>query len=235
MYLLVLDETFRSGNRVDELRRIERQAVRPFTPKEVRPSCAADRRWSRPENPGGGGAVLCRFELRPEGRRDSNPQPQSRRNPCLRNRPTANVKVHDNGRGIVRAARPGLEPGPPVSGTGVVPFPPPRTAVPVGRAGLDGEIRTPNLRLPKPARSRCATSRGIGTDGGSRTRTDGGLSAVPLPVGLRQLVLCGGWRTVRDSNPQPSPCRGAALPIAPPAQSCARGGEGGDRTRVQGV
>ena len=65
----------------------------------------------------------------------------------------------------------------------MVPVPPPRI-------GLDGEIRTPNLRLPTPARGQVALRPG-GTDGGSRTRTDGVLSAVPLPVGLRQRGPCG--------------------------------------------
>ena len=66
--------------------------------------------------------------------------------------------------------------------------------------GLDGEIRTPNLRLPKPARSSCATSR-FGTDGGIRTRTDGVLSAVPLPLGyVSACVSCGGPRGSRTRN-----------------------------------
>ena len=65
-----------------------------------------------------------------------------------------------------------------------------------------------------------------GTDGRIRTDTGGGLSAVPLPVGLRQ-----HWWTEPDSNRQPSPCKGVTLPVAPPA----RGGGGGDRTRAQGV
>jgi hypothetical protein len=110
------------------------------------------------------------------GRRDSNP--------CHEGTPdfaTGRLRLSRSTTtaGHRLAARPGLEPGPPVSKTGVVPLPPPRSAR--VRAGLDGEIRTPNLRLPKPARSRCATS--SRTDGGIRTRTDGGLSAVPLPLG----------------------------------------------------
>ena len=81
------------------------------------------------------------------------------------------------------AASPGLEPGPPGSEPGVVPVPPTRTAV--NRNGLDGEIRTPNLRLPTPARFQVAL-RPVGTHGEHRTRTSRGLSAVPLPVGLRE-------------------------------------------------
>ena len=44
--------------------------------------------------------------------------------------------------------------------------------------------------------------RNSGTDGRIRTDTDGGLSAVPLPVGLRQQ-----WWTERESNPHPPPSR----------------------------
>ena len=86
------------------------------------------------------------------------------------------------------------------------------------------------LELPTPgSQGRCASIAPhpvAGTDGRIRTDTGGGLSAVPLPVGLRQ-----HWWTERESNPQPSPCKGVTLPIAPPA----RGGGGGDRTRAQGV
>ena len=103
------------------------------------------------------------------------------------------------------AARPGFEPGFPGSEPGVVP-------VALPRIGLDGETRTPNPRLPGPVRSHCATSscfRSIGTDGRIRTDTGGGLSAVPLPVGLRQ-----HWWTERESNPRPPPCKGVTLPVA---------------------
>jgi hypothetical protein len=55
----------------------------------------------------------------------------------------------------------------------------------------------------------------IGTDGRIRTDTGGGLSAVPLPVlGYVSVVDRAG------SNPRPSPCRGAALPVAPSAHAC---------------
>ena len=53
--------------------------------------------------------------------------------------------------------------------------------------------------------------RPVGTHGESRTRTTRGLSAVPLPVGLRELVRA--W-TRRESNPQPSPCKGAVASSA---------------------
>ena len=93
------------------------------------------------------------------------------------------------------AARPGFEPGPPASEAGVVPVPPPRTVF----------VWTERFELPTPgSRSRCASVaprpgvlRWCRTDGGSRTRTDGGLSAVPLPVGLRQQVVQGGPRGIR--------------------------------------
>jgi hypothetical protein len=53
-------------------------------------------------------------------------------------------------------------------------------------------VWTGGLEPPTPgSRSRCApvAPRPGGTDGRIRTDTDGGLSAVPLPVGLRQRVL----------------------------------------------
>ena len=79
----------RSENRVDERRRFERQAVRPFTPEEVRPSFAADR----------GGEVglgtraaedarALPVELRPKAAGLEPATTGSRRNPHLRSRPT---------------------------------------------------------------------------------------------------------------------------------------------------
>jgi hypothetical protein len=56
------------------------------------------------------------------------------------------------------AARPRFERGPPGSGPGVVPLPPPRN-------GLDGRTRTSSPRLPTPVRSHCATSRRVLTGG----------------------------------------------------------------------
>ena len=53
-------------------------------------------------------------------------------------------------------------------------------------------VWTGRLELPTSGFRRRRASialRPVGTDGGSRTRTDGGLSAVPLPVGLRQQVV----------------------------------------------
>jgi hypothetical protein len=105
---------------------------------------------------------------------------------------------------------------------------------------LDGRARTSNPRLPKPVRSRCATSRC--TDGRTRTDTDGGLSAVPLPAGLRQrdvtdLPQCDGVAdrtrtgflrghnpacrplqprppsTREESNPRHPPREGGGLPL----------------------
>src|SRR5205807_6223981 len=80
------------------------------------------------------------------------------------------------------AARPRFRTGvgtrPPGSGPGVVSVPPPRS------------VWTEGLEPPTPGfRRRCARQiapRPGGTDGRIRTDTDGGLSAVPLPVGLRQ-------------------------------------------------
>src|SRR5438045_2623448 len=120
------------------------------------------------------------IELRRERRRDSNPQPQDpRRNPRLRIRPTRMSRNATTARHR-GAASPGLEPGPPGSEPGVVPVPP-------ARIGLDGEIRTPNLRLPTPARFRVALRPDeLRTHGEIRTRTGRVLSAVPLPVGLRE-------------------------------------------------
>ena len=68
------------GTRVDERRRFERQAVRPFTPeKNARPSQLTGA-WSRPENPSGGGhcPVLCRLSYVPKdgGTRTRNPMDQ---------------------------------------------------------------------------------------------------------------------------------------------------------------
>lgn len=78
-------------------------------------------------------------------------------------------------------------------------------------------------RRPKPACCTLNTTSRVGTDGGIRTRTDRLLRAVPLPS-----WATSAWWTVRDSNPQPSPCRGVALPIALPAH----GGGPGNRTRL---
>src|SRR5262249_2863714 len=66
-------------------------------------------------------------------------------------------------------------------------------------------VWTERLQLPTPGFRRRRASiapRPVGTDGGSRTRTDGGLSAVPLPVGLRQRASChfGGPCATRTRN-----------------------------------
>ncbi len=172
-------------------------------------------------------------ELRPEGRRDSNPRLlDPRRNPRLRNRPTSNFKVHDNVQRHRVAARPGLEPGPPGSEPGVVPLPPPRMGLAwSGRRDSNSQPPASDTgALPVAPRPGVH----VGTDGGSRTRTDGGLSAAPLPVGLRQRVRVCRW-TVRDSNPQPSPCRGAALPVAPPAQWSVRWSRGRESNPRRGA
>ena len=113
------------------------------------------------------------------------------------------------------AARPGLEPGPPGSEPGVVPF---HHLARVWSGRRDSNSQPPASEAGAlPLRHVQVLASHVGTDGGIRTRTDGVLSAVPLPVGLRQRVS-SRW-TARDSNPQPSPCRGAALPVAPPARA----------------
>ncbi len=97
------------------------------------------------------------------------------------------------------AARPGLEPGPPDSESGVVPLPPPRSAS--GRRDSNSQPPAPEAgALPlRHVQVGCVC---MGrTDGGIRTRTDGVLSAVPLPIGLRQRVLSrGGPRGIRTRN-----------------------------------
>src|SRR5438445_9069653 len=85
------------------------------------------------------------------------------------------------------AARPRFERGPPGSGPGVVPVPPPRI-------GLDGRTRTSNPRLPTPVPYQLGHVH-VSTDGRIRTDTDGGLSAAPLRVGLRQRGGPCGSRT----------------------------------------
>ena len=224
-FVCLVCDAVRSGNRVDERRRFERQAVRPFTPeKNARPSqltgaVEVGLRTRAAEDTG----VLCRLSYVREGRRDSNPQP-----PCKQKEPPSaqqadsNFKERDNCRGIVVAARPGLEPGPPGSEPGVVPVPPPRTGA--ASMGLDGEIRTPNLRLPMPARCQLRHVQ-VGTDGGIRTRTDGGLSAVPLPVGLRQRVV-RAW-TSAGVEPATFSLQGSC------ASSCATGPGGGARAGIE--
>jgi hypothetical protein len=131
---------------------------------------------------------------------------------------------------VVMAARPGFEPGPPGSEPGVVPVPP-------SRIGLDGEIRTPNLRSPTPARFQLHHVQ-VSTDGGSRTRTDGVLSAAPLPVGLRQQV-CRCVTQVDRAGFEPAPFslrgrRASGYATGPWMFRCV-GREGGNRTRGQGV
>ena len=63
------------------------------------------------------------------------------------------------------------------------------------------ELPTSGLRRRRA--SSCTTSRCVlpSTDGGSRTHTDGVLSAVPLPVGLRQQV----FRCVDRAGFEPAP------------------------------
>jgi hypothetical protein len=124
---------------------------------------------------------------------------KDRRNPRLRSRPTRLSRCATTAEAS-RAARPRFERGPPGSEPGVVPVPPPRI-------GLDGRARTSNPRLPKPVRSRCATSRC--THGGSRTRTDEALDLVPLTNrrasrSEAEARPAGGWATVLTVGFEPT-------------------------------
>lgn len=215
----------RSGNRADERCRVERRAHghpwRPSPRKEARPSqLTGDRVGLGTRRRRTQGALPLSY-ARPGlmwrvvpggGIRTRNHPLKRRRNPRLRIRPTRLRSI------VVR---------------------------------LRGQDSNPDFLVQNQAWCRCTTSHRsgwrdsnsqppapragalllrhiqlAGTDGRIRTDTGGGLSAVPLPVGLRQ-----HWWTERESNPHPPPCKGVTLPVAPPA----RGGGGGDRTRAQGV
>ncbi len=183
----------RSGNPSGRAGRFERQAVRPLAPKKYARRVAADRSgsWSRPENPSAGGRSALPLSYAPNGRRDSNPR--HRRNPRLRNRPTSTVKEHDNCRGIVWLRGQG-------SNLDLL-FQ--RQAwfrfhhlawvwLAVRRARGSGR-RDSNSQPPAseagalPLRHVQAC---VSTDGGIRTRTDGGLSAGPLPLGYVSMCVC---------------------------------------------
>ena len=130
------------------------------------------------------------------------------------------------------AARPGFEPGAPASGAGVVPVPPSRTGLVMLRVVWTERFELPTSGLRRRRASSCTTSRWVlrSTDGGSRTRTDGGLSAAPLPVGLRQQVC--RMRTCRMKTrrvdragvePATFSSRGSCASVAPPAQGMVAG------------
>src|SRR6184192_222416 len=115
------------------------------------------------------------------------------------------------------AARARLERAPPGSEPGMVPVPPSRIA---------SEREDSNLQPPVPETGALTIApRPVGTDDRSRTCTDRGLSATPLPVGLRQrgpgrsrtdnLLLAGELRYQLRHRPS--------------------GRGSGNRTRVQGV
>jgi hypothetical protein len=152
-----------------------------------------------------------------------------RRNPRRRSRPTIRFSRSSTARHRL-AARPGFEPGPPVSGAGVVPFPPPRM-------GLNGEARTPNPRLPTPVRCRLSHVQPwvedkpsvvalLSTDGGARTHTGGGLSAVPLPrLGYVSNVCVDR----AGLEPAAFSLQGSSAPACAPARR--RGGGGRTRSR----
>ena len=141
--------------------------------------------------------MLYQLSYAPKGDGTRTRNLRVRRNPRLRNRPTSNFKEHDNCRGIVWLRGQGSNPVLLIQSQVWFHFH--HLAL-----GLDGEIRTPIPRLPKPVRCRCATSRCscvVRTDGGIRTRTDGVLSAVPLPLGyVSACAMFGGPRGIRTRN-----------------------------------
>ena len=173
----------RSGNRVDERCRFERQALRPFTPEEVSPSFAADRSGrvglgTRRRR------TLCsaRLSYAPKGGGTRTRNHRIQKEPPPAQQADSTVKVRDNCRGIVGCearARTWTSCFRDRRGSGST------------TSHCTRSVWTERFELPTSGfRSRCAPVAPrpgvMGTDGGSRTRTDGGLSAVPLPVGLRQ-------------------------------------------------
>ena len=135
------------------------------------------------------------------GTRTRNHPVRNRRNPRLPSKFQRTQQPHRHRR---RAASPGLEPGPPGSEPGVVPVPPARTVTkrtPKGSGAWSRPLwsgrRDSNSQPPaSDAGAWPVALRPVGTHGESRTRTGRGLSAVPLPVGLRELVRGpGGSRT----------------------------------------
>ena len=134
--------------------------------------------------------MLYQLSYAPKGDGTRTRNLRMRRNPRLRSRPTSNFKEHDNCRGIVWLRGQGSNLDLLFQRQAWFRFHHLARVWLAVRvcAGLDGEIRTPNLRFPIPARSRCATS--SRTDGGIRTRTDGVLSAVPLPLGYVSACVC---------------------------------------------
>ena len=175
------------GTEVDERCRFERQARRPFCQRKyARPSQLTGHRIGLRTR--AAEDALCALPLSYAPRRAAGLEPATAQS--HEGTPTYAAGRFDcqGARQPQRhrvAARPGLEPGAPASEAGVVPVPPPRIDHFV--------VWTERLELPTPGfRRRCApiAPRPGGTDGGSRTRTAGVLSAVPLPVGLRQQEWC---------------------------------------------
>ena len=171
----------RSGNRADERCRVERRASRRFMPDEGSPSFAADRRGVGLRTRAAEDAVhvLCPLSYVPEGRRDSNPQPHG----------SEGTPACATGRLGCQGARQ-LQRHRWLRGHGSNP-----DLLVQSQAWYQFHhlawVWTGGLEPPTPGfRSRCAPVAPrpgwLGTDGRIRTDTDGGLSAVPLPVGLRQ-------------------------------------------------
>jgi hypothetical protein len=141
--------------------------------------------------------VLSQLSYARTGRRDSNPQPlEPRRNPHLRSRPTSNCQGADNRRGIEWLRGQASNPDLLLQRQAWYQF----HHLALSASGR----RDSNSQPPAPEAGalplRHVQGLACRTDGGSRTRTDGGLSAVPLPVGLRQQVVHRGPRGIRTRN-----------------------------------
>ena len=190
---------------------------------EGTPACAAGRLNGRPGYQAAKDAVTHPFGGEPGASRAAGIAPATVRSHDPKEPSPAQQADHFDCQGartagIVRAARPGVEPGLPASVAGVVPFPPPRI-------GLDGETRTPNLRLPMPRAANCATSRcpraiDARTDGGARTHIGGGLARASTELGYVSVDRAG-------LEPATFSLQGSC------ASFCATGpsSRGGDRTR----
>ena len=225
----VVSEKFRPGNRVEGA--VPIRTAWPFGPshkKYARPSQLTGESVGLRTKGGGGLTSALPLSYAPKG------DGTRTRNFCVSDEGTPTYAAgrleFQGARQLQRhrvAARPGFEPGAPGSEPGVVPVPPSRMVLVLcwwlrwsGRRDSNSQPPVSDAgALPVAPRPDV-----LCTDGGIRTRTDGVLSAAPLPLGY--VSRCPEWNrwTARDSNPQPSPCKGVALPVTPPAQvSCVVG------------